>query len=65
MVLLYVKTYGLLVHTRFRGLFSLVNITVNLFTEQISQLMNSELVNVFETPKCIRVLQIIKTLDSD
>lgn len=28
---------------------------VNLCTEQISQLMNNELVNVFETPKYIRV----------
>lgn len=65
MFLIYVKAYGLLVHTRFRGLFILVNITVNLCTEQISILMNSELLNVFEIPKYLRGLQVIKTLDSD
>lgn len=49
------KAYGLLVHARFKGLFSLIKNIVNLCTEQISQLMNSELVNVSETPKYTRV----------
>jgi len=38
MILLCIKAYGLLLDTKFRGHFSLVEITVNLCTEQISQL---------------------------